>query len=427
MDKKHIKRDIFGLLKAHLAEKEISLIVGPRQTGKTTLMEDLRDYLVSEGKKTMFLSMDIEDHRKFFISQSALLTRIKIEFGEEPGFVFLDEIQRKEDAGIFLKGLYDMHLPYKIVASGSGSVELKEKVHESLLGRKRLFELSTVSFSEFAHFKTGYRYENTLEEYLAVEAENRARLLEEYLSFGGYPRVILETTLEGKRKIINEIYRSYIEKDIAYLLRVERVDAFSSLIKMLASQIGQLVNYTELSRTLDVSLPTVKNYFWYAEKTFVIEIVTPYFRNARKEITKSPVVYFHDMGFRNYALGVFGVIESAYGGGGFLFQNFVYRTLKEILAFSSSGVALNFWRTKDRAEVDFVLSSGKEVCPVEVKYKVMKQPKVERSLRNFIDNYHPAKAFVVNKSFEGTLKIEDTEVIFLPFWKIASIPRVFGV
>lgn len=422
----HIKRRIFEPLKAHVDEKEISLIVGPRQTGKTTLMEELRDHLAATGKKTLFLSMDIEDHRKFFVSQNALLQRMKIEFGEERGFVFLDEIQRKEDAGIFLKGLYDMHVPYKMIVSGSGSVELKEKVHESLLGRKRLFELPTVSFQEFADFRTDYRYEGSLEEFLGMETAEAARLLEEYLSFGGYPRVILDATLDGKRKIINEIYRSYIEKDIAYLLRVERVEAFGSLIKVLAGQIGRLVNYAELSRTLNISLPTVKNYLWYAEKTFVIERVTPYFRNTRKEITKSPVVYFHDMGLHNYALGVFGASPDMYGGGGFLFRNFVYRTIKETISRGSSGASLNFWRTKDRAEVDFVLSLGTEAVPIEVKYQPLKRPNVERSLRNFIAVYHPSKAFVINKSFEGSLKAGETIVIFLPFWKIMDVCRRCG-
>ena len=139
MDVKHIKRRLFEPLTAHLQEKEISLIVGPRQAGKTTLMEELRDQLERAGEKTLFLSMDIEEHRKFFESQSALQSRMEIEFGERRGFVFLDEIQRKEDAGLFLKGLYDMRLPHKMVVSGSGSVELKERVHESLLCREMLF------------------------------------------------------------------------------------------------------------------------------------------------------------------------------------------------------------------------------------------------------------------------------------------------
>jgi predicted AAA+ superfamily ATPase len=420
MSKKHIKRELFDEVKKHLVEKEITMIVGPRQAGKTTLMEELREHLIRSGKKTLFLSMDIEDHKSFFASQGALVSRMKAEFGDERGYVFLDEIQRKEDAGIFLKGLYDMHIPHKLVVSGSGSIELKEKIHESLLGRKIIFELATVSFREFAHFKTDYRYEGRLEEFFAVLPQEGERLLEEYLDFGGYPRLILDETREGKQRMMNEIYRSYIEKDIAYLLRLERIDAFGSLIKILARQTGQLVNFSELSRTLDMSLPTLKNYFWYAEKTFVIERVQPYFRNARKEITKSPVVYFHDLGLCNYARGNFGAAQSGFlDGSGFLFQNFVYRVLREELLHSSD--TLHFWRTKNQAEVDVVLLRGEDIIPIEVKYTVLKQPTVERSLRAFIHAYHPKKAFVVNKSFSGTLRIEETEVTFLPFWEIKKI------
>jgi predicted AAA+ superfamily ATPase len=203
-------------------------------------------------------------------------------------------------------------------------------------------------------------------------------------------------------------------------LRLERIDAFGSLIKILARQTGQLVNFSELSRTLDISLPTLKNYFWYAEKTFVIERVQPYFRNARKEITKSPVVYFHDLGLCNYARGNFGAAQSGFlDGSGFLFQNFVYRALREELLHSSD--TLHFWRTKNQAEVDVVLLRGEDIIPIEVKYTVLKQPTVERSLRAFIHAYHPKKAFVVNKSFSGTLRIEETEVTFLPFWEIKKI------
>ncbi len=420
MDKKHIKRALFEQIKAHLQEKEISLIVGPRQAGKTTLMEELRDHLIASGKKTLFLSMDIEEHKKFFVSQSTLAERMNLEFGQERGFVFLDEIQRKEDAGIFLKGLYDMHLPHKLVVSGSGSVELKEKVHESLLGRKILFELSTVSFCELTNFKTDYRYEGRLEEFFTVEADKAQKFAEEYMRFGGYPRVLLEETLDGKRRIINEIYRSYIEKDIAYLLRIEHTEAFGLLMKILASQIGQLVNYAELSRTLNISLPTVKKYLWYAEKTFAIARVTPYFRNVRKEITKSPAVYFHDLGLRNYARGTFGAFEDQVGDG-FLFQNFVYRLLGE--SFGEANRTINFWRTKDGAEVDFVLTCGTHVIPLEVKCTNLKEPKIERSLRNFIEIYKPAKAYVINKSYEHVVVVGTTEVTFLPFWKV---PKVFG-
>lgn len=418
MDEKRIKRRLFPKVKAHLQEKEISLIVGPRQAGKTTLMEDLRDSLAASGEKTLFLSMDIEEHRKFFVSQSALLDRMTIEFGSSRGFVFLDEIQRKDDAGLFLKGLYDRHLPYKLIVSGSGSVELKEKVHESLLGRKALFELSTVSFNEWVDFVTKYRYEDRLEEFFSIDSDEGARLLEAYMRFGGYPRVLFEETLEGKQRVMNDIYRSYVEKDIAFLLRVERTDAFGLLIKILSSQIGQLLNAAELSRTIGISLPTVQKYLWYAEKTFVIDRLTPYFRNIRKEITKSPVFYFHDLGLRGFAKGAFGADEIL-PDKGFLFQNFVYRELKEIAG--SAFAELHFWRTKDRAEVDFVLVRGDRIVPIEVKYSILKTPALGRSFQSFLDAYHPEKAFVVNRSLTASVRRGPTEIIFVPFWDTARI------
>ncbi|TSC66887.1 MAG: hypothetical protein G01um101466_854 [Parcubacteria group bacterium Gr01-1014_66] len=315
-----IKRTIFNDLVSHLDQKEISLLIGPRQVGKTTLMRMLQEKAAQKGEKTLFLSMDIEREREFFSSQSSLLQKISLEVGKGRAYIFLDEIQRKEDAGLFLKGLYDMDLPYKFIVSGSGSVELKERVHESLAGRKRMFEVLPVSFQEFADYATGYRYEGRLSEFFVIEKEETLRLLDMYLRFGGYPRVITSETQEEKTRIIDEIYRSYLERDITSLLRVEKLDAFSGLVRVLAGQAGKLVRTSELSATLGIALPTVKTYLFYLEKTFIIERVTPYFGNIRKEITKSPAVYFFDLGLRNYALGGFGMPLRP-DDAGFLFQN----------------------------------------------------------------------------------------------------------
>ncbi|GFP40782.1 AAA family ATPase, partial [Candidatus Hakubella thermalkaliphila] len=142
------------------------------------------------------------------------------------GYVFIDEIQRKENAGVFLKGLYDMQTPYKFIASGSGSVELKEKVHESLAGRKRMFELQTVSLREFINYKTEYKYEDRLNKYFQINKTESRSLLIEYLNFGGYPRVILEDTRAEKLKTSDEISRSYRAKDIAYRVNMERINSF---------------------------------------------------------------------------------------------------------------------------------------------------------------------------------------------------------
>ncbi len=406
-----IKRSIFIKLKAHLAEKEITLMVGPRQSGKTTLMLLLQQYLQDKGEKTLFLNLDIESDRRYFSSQNDLLNKIKLEVGRGKAFIFIDEIQRKEDAGLFLKGIYDMNLDYKFIVSGSGSLELKERVHESLAGRKRVFEVSTINFLEFVNFKTEYKYEDRLPNFFKVEKDKAIGLLQEYLSFGGYPRVILEDTLDGKRRTIDEIYQSYLMRDISYLLRVEKIDSFSNLVKILASQSGKLANLSELSQTLAVSTATLRNYLWYLEKTFILNKVTPYFKNVRKEITKSPIYYFSDLGLRNYALGTFDSFAKEKEG--FLFQNFVFAILREKIEMSTSKI--NFWRTKDGAEVDFVVSSGLDTLPIEVKYSSVVKPTITRSLRSFIEKYRPKEAFVVDLETTVTLMVGETKVKIISF------------
>ncbi len=407
-----IKRYILQDLIEHLSKKEISLIVGPRQAGKTTLMNILQDYLNKKGEKTLFLSLDFEDDMPFFKTQSFLVQRLKLEFGNKKGYVFIDEIQRKENAGLFLKGLYDMNLPYKFIVSGSGSVDLREKIHESLIGRKRIFELNTLSLKEFLNFKTEYKYEGMLKDYFRIVPQ-AINFFIEYINFGGYPRVILEETINEKNMIINEIFRSYMEKDISFLLKIERINVFSNLIKILSSQIGNSVNFNELATTLGASLQTIKNYIYYAEKTFVLRKITPFFRNVRKEISKSPVFYFNDLGLRNYAIGLFGKITET-SQAGFLFQNLVYHLLIE--KFDKTPATIHWWRTKDKAEVDFVIDLKDRIIPVEVKCK--EYAKIERSLKSFIAKYKPEEAWVVNPGFKETIKIDNTLVKFLPFWEI---------
>lgn len=411
-----IKRQILDKVKAHLEQKEISFIVGPRQAGKTTLMKLLKEELDRSGKRTLFLTMDIESDRHFFASQQTLLGKIQLEFGGEKGYVFLDEIQRKEDAGIFLKGLYDMDLPYKFVVSGSGSLELKEKIHESLAGRKRIFELYPLSFQEFVNFRTDYRYEEKLYDFFKVESQRAGVLFDEYLHFGGYPRVVLRQTIEEKQQEIRDIYQAYLERDISHLLGVEKEEAFTHLVRIISSQTGSLTNISELSSTLGISVKTVKQYLWYLEKTFILHKVTPYYKNVRKEITKSPVYYFVDHGLRNYASGEFTTLSASSLSIGFLFQNLVFHVLRE--KFLLPSFDLHFWRTKDGAEVDFVMDKAMETIPFETKYKNLKEPELDRSFRSFLSKYAPQRAYVVNLTLNEEITIGKTKVAFIPFYKL---------
>lgn len=408
-----IKRDLIKNIREHLDKKEITLIVGPRQVGKTTLMFSLKAELEEKSENVAYLSID--ESPRDFKDQKAFLNRVELEIGDK-GYVFIDEIQRKENAGLFLKGIYDyvdhQDVDYKFVVSGSGSLELKEKIHESLAGRKIIFELSPIRFKEFVDYKTGYKYENRLKKFFETRKDETSRLFDEYLRFGGYPRIVTSKARKDKTQIMNEILESYLVRDIEMLLDIKRTGSFRAMLEILSGQVGGLVNYEKLASGTGVSSKTLKSYLYYAEKTFCIFKITPFFTNKRKEIVKSPVVYFNDLGLRNHLYGSFGKLDNSKGG---VFENWVFNCVNESLRNSPKD--LHYWRTQTGAEVDFVVSmrGDREVLPIEVKFSELKRPSTGKSLHSFIDKYSPEEALVVNLSLDETIKVDKTKVRFVSF------------
>jgi uncharacterized protein len=415
-----IHRLVLDQLKQHLSEPEITLIAGARQVGKTTLMNMLLEHLQKKDKKVLFLSLDFESDIPFFSTQQALINRINLEFGDQSGFVFLDEIQRKENAGLYLKGLYDMKLPVKFIISGSGSIELKETIAESLAGRKRLFEVTPVTFNEFLDFRTEYRFSGKLPAFIQAYPDKTLELFYEYLNFGGYPRVITAPTIKEKVLQINEIFQSYIDRDIRHLIRGDQPEAFVRVVRLLAAQTGQMLNLNNLSNDARVSVPTLQKHLWIAQKTFFIKMVEPYFKNVTKEITKSPVVYFADHGIRNFSISNFGNVQR-HQDYGFVFQNLVgNELLRELYATPFS---VHYWRTTDKAEVDFVISRMNDPIGVEVKCTTLKTPVITRSLRSFIEKYKPSEAWVINLTFTGSTMIGTTKIRYITFFELPDILR----
>ncbi len=406
-----------NLVLNEMEREDMFILIGPRQIGKTTMLQNLERTLKNRGEKTLFFNLDFESDRKFFDSQDILLSKIELEIGKRKAYIFADEIQRKENAGLFLKGIYDKKFPYKWILSGSGSLELKEKIKESLAGRKRMYELNPVHFLEFFHYKTDYKYLSKEDEAFLIETEKRDLLFREYLSFGGFPRVILDETVSEKRRTIEEIYTSYIDKDIRDL-GITKTREFGEMYRILSSRAGQILNYNELSNSLNLSLQTVKQYLWYAEKTFQIDLCFPYFQNRKKEITKSPIVYFRDIGFMNYSSGNFHTdLKST--DLGFIFQNFIFQHLREKIRYENS--TLNYWRTTDGAEVDIILRTPKEIIPIEVKYRTFKKPEITRSLRNFIEKYKPPTVWIVNLNYTDIMKLGETLVHFIPWHRMIRL------
>lgn len=399
-----IKRKIYQELLGHLENPEITILVGSRQAGKTTLMDLLKDDLLTRGQETIGFNLEREEDLPFFKNQLALVDRLKLAFGDNRGYVFIDEIQRLENAGLFLKGVYDRNLPYKFIVTGSGSLELKEKIHESLAGRKRMFEISTLSLEEFVNYKTNYKYEDKLTEFFKIDTEISNNLLKEYLLWGGYPKVVLADKAVDKIAILGDIYHSYLEKDVKNLLGITKSEEFTKLLMILADQIGKVANVSEISSTLGIDRETTKKYLWLLKKTFITSEVRPFYKNLRKELTKRSVFYFNDLGMRNYILNRLDQ-KNLEVDGGFLFQNLVYFFLKNVIINESAKV--NYWRTLDGAEVDFIINSGTEILPIEVKFKKLNEIKISRSMNSFINAYHPEKMIIVNLDLNKDEKIND--------------------
>lgn len=408
-----LQRKVYFELKNHLKKPEISLILGPRQAGKTTLMLKLKDELEQKGVNTCYFNLDIIEDRYYFTSQNTLLDRIKKMFGKK-GVVFIDEIQRLENAGLFLKGLFDLRSLYKFIVSGSGSLELKANIIEPMTGRKKIFHCLPLSFTEFAANKLNCNI-NVVETNLYQNPHELNRLIHEYFNFGGYPRVVLSETIQEKIDVISEIYKSYLEKDIQLLLGVEKEAAFEALVKILSSQVGNMVNRAELASTLGINEKTVEKYLNFLEKTFIISLVKPFFTNVRKELRKSPKVYFDDLGILRLAQGrlMSPVIE-----GGF-FENACFLRIKELALFEE----IKFWRSTSGAEVDFVIISQKTGIPIaiEVKYSQSKKLTLGKSLINFILHYKPEKVFLYTKEHQSSFMRFKTKITQLPYRLLPKI------
>lgn len=412
-----IPRDITSQVFNWMDEPDILVILGPRQSGKTTLLKKIILSLSTSTppENIFYFNLDSEPIRELF-SQPASFARFIKDYQKKEGrvIVIVDEVQRIENAGLFLKNLYDAQLDFKIIVSGSSSLEIKAKIKEYLTGRKKLFYLLPLNLTEFIKREnlpsSLFTSDKLGEEQDRLYGQHLRSCLEEFAIFGGYPKVVLQKNPDKKIEELKEIYSSYIQKDVVDFLKVERSDVFNKLVALLAYQSGNLVKKEELSTSLASSWITVGKYLQILTDTFVIRLLLPYFTNRRKEITQMPKVYFTDTGLRNYVCGSFSNLEIRPDKGAII-ETLVFSELAKRLKASQE---IRFWRTQTKAEVDFVILKNSRLIPVEVKFSLLKRPAVARSLRCFIDFYQPKQAIVLNSNLITKNKIKDTEVLFLP-------------
>jgi predicted AAA+ superfamily ATPase len=434
------KREIISSLIKELSKEEILLITGSRQAGKTYLLYMLIEHLLQRTFPKQIFFFDLESLNELELLESFrnfndFVDYLKIRGADLslPVFVFIDEIQYLTHPSNFLKYLYDHYKSkIKFIVSGSSSLEIKKKFTDRLTGRASRFNIHPSSFKECLFFAGEEEEEQNLQEinlgklltkgitkkiektfdYLKDKSR---RLYENFSIFGGYPKVVLAEQASSKMKILNEIYSTYVRKDIRDIGGITDISGFNTLTKLLAFQIGSLVNESELTQAAGISRPTVRNYLFLLENTFVCHQLLPFFTNRRQEVVKMPKVYFEDVGLRNSIVNDFRLINGRQDGG-FLIENSVFcQLLKTLPDFWE----IHFWRTERKNEVDFILlGEEKEIVPIEVKYSNFRQPFIPSNLKLFIKKYQPKKAVVVTKSYLTKAKFNSTQILFVPAWMI---------
>lgn len=369
-------RKIFQTLVKELENNKILLLVWPRQVGKTTLLEQLQSKIAN--KKTFFISMEEVKYKKALDDDPENIFWLWLTEKDQDQVIFIDEIQYLTDPSNFLKHIYDKyHKNVKLVVSGSSSFYIDQKFKDSLMWRKELYELLTLDFSEFLDFKD----ENNLKDYIfshqkvPVWHENRVReLFLEYITYGGYPEVVLFRDIADKVKKLQSLSNDYIKKDI-YDSNIGESDNFLSLLSILANQTGELVNINELSKTLSMSNETIKRYLYVMRKSYSIGLSKPFWTNIRAELTKMPKVFFLDLWLRNSFLKNYENINHRLDKWQF-FENVVWREM--ILKYGIDNV--QYWKNQHQNEVDFIINKTQayeaKFSPHQIqssKYKVFKQ------------------------------------------------------
>jgi len=389
MNQQYIKRDLEDVLRKYLNSPEIIIVIGPRQSGKSTLLNRIFSTLPS-ARQISFEDIDLltlfENDVKGFYQLHVKGYR----------YVFIDEVQYARAFGKNMKYLYDTTQgEVKFFVTGSSITDFYVSGLPYLVGRAFTFHLYPFSFREFLRSKNERLIAMVNRAALQPEIQ---KLLNEFIIYGGYPRVVLSNDPEEKKTVLKNLYNLLIQREITSLEKLLDQQKVVNFVRLLAVHAGNMINYTTLAKEGAVNINEVKRLLSLFSRTFVTQELPPFFRNKKLEIIKNPKIYFIDNGLRNAILNNFSEVRP---DSGVLHESFVFQELLK------QDVKLRYWRTKMKAEVDFVVESDGQVIPVEVK---MRDATITRSFRSFIERYHPEVGLIFNLAEQGESIINSTRV-----------------
>jgi len=380
-------RKLLKTLEKQIETQEIIVLTGMRRVGKTTLYRVLFDKV--ESKNKVFLDVENPIEQKVFEETDynniwSNLRAYNIS-PEERAYIFLDEIQAMPPIVKAVKYLYD-HYDVKFFLTGSSSFYLKNLFPESLAGRKFVFELYPLDFEEFLIFKG---VEKTFYPAFAEQDRNKNAIVheklkglyEEYLTYGGFPQVVVEKDLSQKERHLDDIFKSYFEKDVRSLADFKDINAFRDLLLLLMRRVGSLLDISKLASEMGVSRPTVYSYLSFLEGTYFVSLVAPFSRSVDREVSGAKKVYLCDTGMLNHFAKV---------SEGSLFENAVFSNLRKY-------GKLNYYQKRSGAEIDFVVDQR-----VGIEAKIRGVAADLKKLRKTSLSLGLEESYVVTKSFNGS-------------------------
>jgi len=350
-----IKRKLEQIISNYLFNGKVIILFGPRQTGKTTLINQLMKDI---NKKVLFLNGDDFDIRELFLKPNA--TKIKPIIGDTQ-ILIIDEAQQIKDIGMVLKIIHDNFKNIQLIATGSSSFDIANSINEPLTGRKFEFNLYPISFEEM------YKHHGYLEE---------KRMLDHRLIFGYYPDIVSNPNTE--EKLIKTLTSSYLYKDILRLGGINKPTVLENILKALALQIGSEVTYNELAQTIGSDKNTIEKYIDLLEKNYIIFKLAGYNKNVRNEIKKGKKFYFYDNGIRNAIINDLRPLNLRQDKGA-LWENFVISERKKHLNNIDIDRKMYFWRTTQQQEIDLIEENGEVLNTFEIKYNTKKKPRLSKT------------------------------------------------
>lgn len=382
------KRKIFKEIEKYLDKKEILILLWARQVGKTSIM---KYFFKKDKNQKLWFNLDKNSDCEKFSSIENIINYLKInDFDLSKNIVlYVDEFQYCENSERIFKNIYDEFENIKIIASGSSSMDIKNKIQESLSGRKKIFYVYSLDLEEFISWKLIMSWEKndliSFEKFKNIDwklekiSKKYYDFLYEYMIFGWYPKTVLE---KDKQDVLENIFDLYLKKDILDFLNIKNITWFKKIVIYLSINNWWQINYTDLANFSDVDINTLKSYLEILEQTFIIKQVKPFFTNKNKEIIKAPKIYFLDNWVKNYFIKNFLTdVELRIDK----WELFEWVVLQEFI--KNNIWEIKYWRTKSWKEVDFILDKTIYLDIFEVKFKNKLKTSDFSGINSFLKEY----------------------------------------